>query len=214
MVWSRAEAPGQTPAGPSMTLSSEDWYEMLRFWQNSGLVMYKRENQEPEWFEVRYDGDPAEDVYAYRAVPYYWARCWFDDAQYEALPPIPDEGEGQSYLNIAKAWAEGYEGIKTRLAPGGSTTCTFVKVTGVGTLEDMPESWFPAGILDYPHFAFTYDVAFVPENEDAWYTLWAGNTWYYEGGDPDVPQGAYTYNRMGYMYLKDGYWYGACVGTG
>ena len=84
----------------------------------------------------------------------------------------------------------------------------------MGTLEDMPESWFPAGILDYPHFAFTYDVAFVPENEDAWYTLWAGNTWYYEGGDPDVPQGAYTYNRMGYMYLKDGYWYGACVGTG
>ena len=57
-------------------------------------------------------------------------------------------------------------------------------------------------------------MAFVPENEDAWYTLMAGNTWDYEGGDPDVPQGAYTYNRMGYMYLKDGYWYGVCVGTG
>ena len=216
VVWSRAKAPSQEPTGPSVTLANADWYEMLQFWQDSGLVMYKQENRDPIWFQVQYDGDPAEDVYAYRALPYYWARCWFDGAQYGALaaelPLIPDSG--QSYLNIAQEWANGHEGLMTRLAPGGSTTCTFVKVTGVGTLEDMPERWFPADILDYPHFAFTYDVAFVPENEDALITLMAGNTGNYEGGDPTVPQGAYTYNRRGSMYLKDGYWYCAGVGTG
>ena len=102
----------------------------------------------------------------------------------------------------------------TRLSPGGSMSCSYVKVTGVGTLEDMPETWFPWDIVDYPHFAFTYDVAFVPENQDALNTLMAGNTGPYEGGDPDVPEGAFQYSRRGAMYLYDGYWYCSGVGTG
>ena len=218
VVWSWAQAPAADPAGPSVTLSSPDWYETLRFWKDSGLVMYKQENREPEWYEVQYDGDPAQDVFAYRALPYYWARGWFDDAEREAMegamPLIPDEGEGQSYLNIAQEWAQAHEGLMTRLSPGGSMSCSYVKVTGVGTLEDMPETWFPWDIVDYPHFAFTYDVAFVPENQDALNTLMAGNTGPYEGGDPAVPEGAFAYSRRGSMYLKDGYWYCGGVGTG
>ena len=218
VVWSWAQAPAADPAGPSVTLSSPDWYETLRFWKDSGLVMYKQENREPGWYEVQYDGDPAQDVFAYRALPYYWARGWFDDAEWKAMegamPLIPDEGEGQSYLNIAQEWAQAHEGLMTRLSPGGSMSCSYVKVTGVGTLEDMPETWFPWDIVDYPHFAFTYDVAFVPENQDALNTLMAGNTGPYEGGDPDVPEGAFAYSRRGSMYLKDGYWYCGGVGTG
>ena len=218
VVWSWAQAPAADPAGPSVTLSSPDWYETLRFWKDSGLVMYKQENREPEWYEVQYDGDPAQDVFAYRAYPYYQARGWFDDAEWKAMegamPLIPDEGEGQSYLNIAQEWAQAHEGLMTRLSPGGSMSCSYVKVTGVGTLEDMPETWFPWDIVDYPHFAFTYDVAFVPENQDALNTLMAGNTGPYEGGDPAVPEGAFAYSRRGSMNLKDGYWYCGGVGTG
>lgn len=205
------------PDCPSVTLSQPDWNMLIQFWLYDNVVMVKYSNREPIWYGAQSTFDPMDPFYL-RSTAYYQARCWFDDAQYEALaaelPPIPDEGEGQSYLNIAQAWAQGHEGIKVRLSPGGSSTCSFVKVTGVGTLEDMPERWFPADILDYPHFAFTYDVAFVPENEDALITLMAGNTGNYEGGDPTVPQGAYTYNRRGSMYLKDGYWYCAGVGTG
>ena len=102
----------------------------------------------------------------------------------------------------------------TRLSPGGSMTCSYVKATDVELLENQPESWFPADILDYPHFAFSYRTVFVPENEDALNTLMAGNTGAYEGGDPGVPEGAFAYSRLGSMYLKDGYWYCAGVGTG
>lgn len=216
VVWSRAQAPAAPPAGATVILSDPYWYDMLQFWQNSGLVMYKEQNQEPEWYEVRYNGNPAEDVFSYRAVPYYWARCWFDDAEHEALeaelPLIPDEG--QDHLSIAREWAQAYEGLMTRLSPGGSITCTYVKVTGVEIWENQPETWFPADIVDYPHFCFSYRVVFVPENEDALNTLMAGNTGEYEGNDPDVPQGALEYSRMGAMYRKDGYWYCSGVGTG
>jgi len=218
VVWSRAQAPAADPAGPSVTFSSPDWYETLRFWEDSGLVMYKQENREPEWYKVQYDGDPAQDVFAYRALPYYQARSWFDDAEYQALeaalPLIPDEN--QSYLNIAREWAENHEGLMTRLYPGGSYTCTFVKVTDVEILENQPESWFPADILDVPHFAFSFRTVFVPENEDALNNLMAGNTGEYKGNDPDVPEGAFEYSRRGSMWFseKDNVWTCAGIGTG
>ena len=42
----------------------------------------------------------------------------------------------------------------------------------------------------------------------------AGNTGEYEGPDPEAPEGALTYFRQGSMYLKDGHWFCAGVGTG
>lgn len=215
-VWSWAQVPNPEPQGPSVTLSSEDWYEAIRFWRDSGLVMYKQENRDPRWFQVQYDGDPAQDVFSYRAVPYYWARCWFDDGEYVRYSntALGDHGDG-NYREIAQAYLALYEeAAKLNATPGSSYACTFVKVTDVEILEDQPESWFPAEVLAYPHFAFSYDVIFVPENEDALYSLMAGNTGEYGGNDPTVPQGAFEYSRRGAMYLKDGYWYCAGVGTG
>ena len=104
----------------------------------------------------------------------------------------------------------------TRLYPGGSYTCTFVKVTDVEILENQPESWFPADILDVPHFAFSFRTVFVPENEDALNNLMAGNTGEYKGNDPDVPEGAFEYSRRGSMWFseKDNVWACAGIGTG
>lgn len=216
VVWSWAEPPAAEPQGPSVTLSASDWYEMIQFWQDNGLVMYKQENRSPMWFEVTYDGDPAQDVFAYRAVPYYWARCWFDDAEMERYTntALGDHGDGD-YWEVASAYLTLYEEASKRNAtPGGHYACTFAKVTDVEILEGQPEAWFPADIVDYPHFAFSYRLIFVPENQDALYTLMAGNTGNYEGGDPEVPEGAYTYSRRGSMYLMDGYWHCGGVGTG
>ncbi len=216
VVWSRAEGEVTAPEGPCVTFSDPYWYNVLQFWKDSGLVMYKQQNTEPEWYEVRYDGDPAQDVYAYRAYPYYWARCWFDEAEQESweerLLSFPDDG--QDHRGIAQMWAQIYEGIKARLTPGGSMTCTYVKVENVEILKGISETWFPADIVDYPHFAFSYDVVFVPENPDALNTLMAGNTGKYTGSDPDVPEGAFQYSRRGSMYLMDGHWHCAGVGTG
>lgn len=216
VVWSWAQAPATEPQGPSVTLSTENWYEILRFWQDSGLVMYKQENRNPMWFEVTYDGDPAQDMYAYRSYPYYWARCWFDDAEVERFTSaaLGDHGDG-NYQEVALAYLTLYEeAAKRNASPGSSYACTYVKLENVEILEDMPETWFPADITGYPHFAFAYDVVFVPENENALNTLMAGNTGEYTGSDPDVPEGAFQYSRRGSMYLMDGHWHCAGVGTG
>lgn len=217
VVWSRAQAPASLPAGPSAVLASDDWYEMLQFWRDSGLVMYKQENREPEWFEVKYDGDPAQDVFAYRAVPYYWARCWFDEAEWAALTDnmtIPDRGQG--HQAVAQAWVEAHEGAMTKLHPGGQHTCAYVKTVDVKAeaVADTPERWFPEDILPYEHFRFSFSTIFVPENDAARSYLMAGNTGAYEGSDPGVPEGAFQYWLIGTMYLKDGSWYCAGVGTG
>ncbi len=218
VVWSQVEGPETLPEGSTVTLSSPDWYDVLQFWQDSDLVMFKEQNREPEWYQVTYGGDPAQDVFAYRAVPYYWARSWFDEAQWATLTAsiaaIPSAG--QSRQAIAQTWIEAHEGVMTRLFPGGSMTCSYVKVADVRILEDMPESWFPKETSDHERFTFRYTVIFVPENEDALNTLMAGNTGEYNGNDPDVPQGAYEYSRTGSMYLseEDNVWLCAGVGTG
>ncbi len=216
VVWSRAEGDITAPEGPSVTFSDPYWYSVLQFWRDSGLVMYKEQHREPEWYEVRYDGDPTQDVYAYRAYPYYWARCWFDDGEMERYQNIAlgDHGDGD-YREVAAAYLALYEeAAKQSATPGSRYACTYVKVENVEMLENQPEGWFPADIVDYPHFAFSYDVIFVPENQDALNTLMAGNTGEYEGSDPDVPEGAFQYSRRGAMYLKDGYWHCSGVGTG
>ena len=107
-----------------------------------------------------------------------------------------------------------YEGAYLKLTLGNHLRCTFMKPGGVGTLEDMPEAWFPKDITQYPHFAFCYDTIFVPEGSDGLHWFMAGNTGEYEGPDPEAPEGALTYFRQGSMYLKDGHWFCAGVGTG
>ena len=133
--------------------------------------------------------------------------------------PIPDEGH--SHEDIARAWAEGWEGAMTKTSPGSTFACSYVRIDNVKadchsfmSKEDMDEfarSRNRAG-SDYGKtwFTFTYETVFVPDSESAHKSLWAGNTGYYEGDD--APEGALIYSRVAYMDLTDEGW--VCQGTG
>ena len=145
-------------------------------------------------------------------------RILFDEAELSALRGSPSvKNENQSYLNIAQDWAEAYEGGHLKVTPGSSMgRFTFLRIVGVGTLEDMPDAWFPPESEGHERFAFIYEAAFLPEDEAALAWVMAGNTGNYEGPDPNVPEGAYSYLRRGAMYLNetDNVWVCAGVGTG
>lgn len=214
--WNRANAPAQTPTGATLVITDEHWHQMLQFWEGSDLVMSKGQNREPVWYRAELVGMSEDDVFYERTRIFNFMRAWFDEAEYERYTntALGDHGDG-NYREVALAYLTLYEeAAKRNATPGSRFACTYVKVTNLEILEDQPESWFPADIVGYPHFAFSYDVIFVPENQDALYTLMAGNTGEYTGSDPDVPQGAFEYSRRGSMYLKDGHWYCAGVGTG
>lgn len=207
--WTRLEEAPQAPTGTCLTLARDDWSLVLRFWEDSELVMRKGDNEEPVWYRAE-AVSPEESGGIFRLT-----RGWFDEVELEryANTALGDHGDG-NYREVASAYLALYEGAKLNVSPGSRYACTYGKVTDVEILEDQPEAWFPADIVDYPHFAFSYRFIFVPENEEALGTLMAGNTRNYTGSDPDVPEGAFEYSLIGSMYLVDGYWHCGEIGTG
>ena len=201
------------PKGTSLTITDPSWEYFIRLWEGSDLVMIKPDNDGATWYRAEPAVPPEENVFSTDIFSYM--RRWFDEAELDTLQDnisVPDRGQGP--LEIVQEWVEAYEGAYLKLTPGSHLRCTFMKPAGVGTLEDMPEPWFPKEITQYPHFAFCYDTIFVPEGSDGLNWFMAGNTGEYEGPDPEAPQGALTYSRRGSMYLKDGAWYCAGIGTG
>lgn len=210
--WRYAESFPGYPEGTSLTITAPSWEYYIRLWEGSDYVMIKPDNEGASWYEVTHkmysSSTPPIDIFSFM-------RQWFDEAELDVLQDnisVPDRDQGP--LEIVQEWVEAYEGAYLKLTPGNHLRCTFMKPAGVGTLEDMPEAWFPKDITQYPHFAFCYDTIFVPESSDGLNWFMAGNTGEYEGPDPEAPQGALTYSRQGSMYLKDGSWYCAGIGTG
>lgn len=216
-TWSEVEPPAQTPTGACLLLSDPDWYSQLQFWQGSDLVLAKGGGFGETWFRAE-SVEPANDAFYERSRIFTTMRILFDEAEISALrSSLSVRNENQSYLNIAQDWAEAYEGAHLEVTPGSSMgRFTFLKIVGEGTLEDMPDAWFPPETEGHERFAFTYEAAFLPENEAALTWVMAGNTGNYEGPDPGVPDGAYSYSRRGAMYLNeaDNVWVCAGVGTG
>ncbi len=216
-TWSEVEPPAQTPTGASLLLADPNWYSQLQFWQGSDLVLAKGGGFRETWFRAE-SVEPADDVFYERSRIFPTMRILFDEAELSALRGSPSvKNENQSYLNIAQDWAEAYEGGHLKVTPGSSMgRFTFLRIVGVGTLEDMPDAWFPPESEGHERFAFIYEAAFLPEDEAALAWVMAGNTGNYEGPDPNVPEGAYSYLRRGAMYLNetDNVWVCAGVGTG
>ena len=112
---------------------------------------------------------------------------------------------------MAEEWVQRTTEAALHCTSGSTFACTYVQ-----TVVDT-EGW--ADVVTYPDytrgydcFCFGYDRIFVPENERAeWYQM-AGNTGDYDGRYGEAPEGAYECSRVGYLYLKDGWWY--CEGTG
>lgn len=155
--------------------------------------------------------------------PYGKLRGWFDEVDIAALRAssafIPDDG--RSHEEIARAWAEGWEGAMTKAAPGGLYTCAYVDVRNVRVETDWPENMrrssaqrIGQAVEDFGKtwFPFGYQTVFVPENSSALMQLMAGSTEEYAGDD--APEGACTYGCVGYMILTEQGWTCREVGTG
>jgi len=77
VMWTRAEAPAQEPAGDSVILRDSNWYDMLQFWSDSDLVMYKNANR-PE--AVWYLAQSRRDDSGAHSRPYPQVRHLYDEA--------------------------------------------------------------------------------------------------------------------------------------
>ena len=190
----------------------------ITVYQGCSLMAVRTLDNEMAYYKAGGENDDEElGHYWIWSGPYDILRWWYDEVEMDALRApasfIPDQG--QSHEEIARAWAEGYEGAMAKAAPGGSCACTYVQVRNVETgisywpdLEAMSRVVGPKGLLveEYGEtwFTFTYQTVFVPENGNALMQLMAGNTEEYTGDD--APEGACTYGRVGYMILTDQGW--------
>ncbi len=214
------EAPYSTASeADSLRISSPDGSASLFLSDGSYLMLVGQDGESTCYKGLyRYQDDP--DYLAYDHL-----RWWFDQVELDKLRStllsVPDRG--QSREEIARAWAEGYEGVLTHTAPGSQYACTSMEVIDVNAdelnwlSEEELESWcrsrnfvFTAQDFGKTWFAFSYRTVFVPVDQSTANGFFVGNTWYYE--EDDAPEGALTYSRTGVMFLTDEGW--TCTGTG
>lgn len=153
---------------------------------------------------MAYQTDDADAVYPA-------LRCWYDETELEALQStdiaVPDDG--RSIDEIARAWVEAYEGAYLQASPGSKERWTYMKVVRAEKSEDDIPAFED---LDENTVPIVWSTVFVPEINNGAH-FWAGNTDYYTGDDPEVPQGALQWGRVGYLHRdEDGFW--RCDGGG
>ncbi len=203
------------PDGPALILHQTDTVIWVSHGDGEGTTLYQA---------VSRHGVPLEpDSSMASPAPYHHLRIWFDEVDIAALRApsafIPDDG--RSHEDIARAWAEGWEGAMVKAVPGGFHTCTYVDVRDVQVETDWPEHMrrsaaqrIGQAVEDFGKtwFPFGYQTVFIPENQTSKMQLMAGSTEDYAGDD--APEGAYTYGCVGYMILTDEGWTCREVGTG
>jgi hypothetical protein len=147
-------------------------------------------------------------------------RTWYDEAEFKAYGGTYDEqhkiivpDRGQSHLQAAEEFCRIFESRHTEVSDGSQFKYTFVKCD-VTEAEEETEHFRSIGRLSDDAWAFYLTVAFVPENERALMQSMAGNTGEYTGSDPDVPRGAFSYGRCGYVTRASDGWHAELVGTG
>ncbi|MBQ1375765.1 MAG: hypothetical protein IIY69_05735 [Clostridia bacterium] len=147
-------------------------------------------------------------------------RTWYDEAEFKAYGGTYDEqykiivpDRGQSHLQAAEEFCRIFESRHTEVSDGSQFKYTFVKCD-VTEAEEETEHFRSLGRLSDDAWAFYLTVAFVPENERALMQSMAGNTGEYTGSDPDVPRGAFSYGRCGYVTRASDGWHAELVGTG
>ena len=205
-LWSFAEAEDlSSEARTTLKVYGDDHFPILIFTEGSDIVCSIGRDESATYYraEPAHPEDPfSQDIFSF-------VRAWYDEVEIACtrgeFDLIPDEG--QSLQEIAEAGAEAYGQVKLHVTPGSKYACTYAKAVDVEVLPDMPESWFPEGIAQYPHFAFSFSFICLPENEVAARWFQADNATPYEGSDPDMPDGALQTRYQGAMVLIDGHWF-------
>lgn len=215
--WEEAPYSGSPEAG-SLQISTEDGAVSLILLDGSYLMLVRQDGEEAKCYKGLYRYWDQPDYLAYDHL-----RWWFDHVEVETLraPILSVPDAGQSHEEIARAWAEGYEGVYTKTAPGSQYACTSMKIVNLkadlpdwlesGELEEFARSHgFAAEDFGKTWFGFSYETVFVPVDQSTANGFFVGNTAFYEG--EDAPEGALTYSRVGFIRLTDEGW--TCTGTG
>lgn len=189
------EDPGKVREALTLMSYEWEWYEPERF----GQMLEKLRN--------------AADVDQAGVDLLYW---YYWEGEYRALGGgqrvnVPDNG--QDYLAAALEGCEILEGYHLQVSSGSMFRYTYVSCR----VEDDPyitELYQGQGTFDENTYAFVLYVTFVPENDGAYAYSMAGNTWEYDGADPEIPEGALVYSRCGYVQRTEDGWLVEIVGTG
>ena len=190
-------------AGDGGTLTAYEGLEAARFSAPGGEVWVRPAAGEEQ---------PALSVYED-------LRGWYDEVEFAALgaaygqDQLAVPNQGQTYLEAAEAFVQEWEGRRLQVSQGSKYGCTFVETS----VEDAPEETQylrETGELGESGYCFRFTTVFVPENDRAQEWMMAGNTRPYDGGSPEVPDGALAYDQYGTITLEDGAWRGEILGTG
>ena len=186
-----------------LIFSRED--QSLVFYDCDGLVEY-RKGETSQWYRAYQTGNDEyiDSVYSY-------LRLWYDEVELNAIQrDIAIPGDGRTADELARAWVEAYEGAHLQASPGSWQRWTYMKVAFAKESEDNIPAFEE---LDENTVPIVWSTIFVPEISAGGRTYMAGNTEYYTGDDPEVPQGALQWWSVGYLHRgEDGLW--RCDGGG
>lgn len=199
---------GSVPANAStLQVASPDGNAFLQCWQGSEQVLCKL-NGEQFWLLAGSLSE--EDVFDTDIFSYL--RLWYDEAEIASLrADIVIPNKGQSHQEIAQTWVDQVQSATLRVTSGSGFANTYVR--NIVSIVDIGNgSWYEPKMLETPHFYFSYDRIFVPENQEALMRQMAGNTAEYQGEHGTAPDGAFINSQRGPMYLAEDGW--RCDGTG
>ena len=216
-----AHLPDPSPTSSYLRITSSDLSTYVRVYEDSDLVAVHDSENGTNWYHAKYTYDSARQFSPFE----YLRRHWFDVLELNCLRSsaitVPDQG--RSHEEIARLWAQGWEGVLYRAAPGSIYACTYVEITEVEA--DLP-NWLegddlasfaearglPAGGFGTDWFGFSYRSVFVPVDQSTSNGFWAGNTGEYQ--EDGAPEGALTYSRIGILHRTSQGWLCDGVGTG
>ena len=175
--------------------------------------MLLRQGEEPAWFRAVCNL-PQPDPFIIDIFGYM--RLWYDDIELEVLrsgeTAIPDQG--QSRLEIAKAWVNAYTQPHLLCTPGSRWAYTYDRC-----IVELEEGLTPETVSGWPEgeerIYFSYHEIFVLENDSA-YSLsgnLAGNAAAYEGEYGEAPGGAQIKWLIGYLRKTEEGWRLGQLGT-
>ena len=218
--WEKLDAPPEGMNGTCLTIQPDGGPDCIQLWDAFSLVAIRTPDNRMEYYQAVSDqyGEPLGNY-----SPFQRLRAWFDEVELSFLRTTSVPDRGQSHLEVVEEWIAGYMPY-LQCAPGSQYACTYVSTVGV--TADQPnwispwelETWaetmtkgYDAADFGKTWFGFSFNLVFVPENENARQNFLAGNTVDY----PDeAPEGAQIFSRVGYMELIDGNWVCEGVGTG
>ena len=224
--WEKLDALPEGMNSTNLIIQPSGEMDCIWLWDAFNMVAIRTPDNQIKYYQAVSNsyGDPV-GTSLWNPSPYEYLRQWFDEVELSRLRTTSVPDRGQSHEDVVAEWIEGFEGAMAKCAPGSMYACTYTRAENVQadahsfmSKEDMDDFAQSRGYSGDEYgktwFTFSYELVFVPENENAREYLQAGNTADYADYYPadGAPEGAQFFMRVAYMTLIDGNW--VCEGTG